>query len=415
MADDATHTSHAHISGGQPAHDHPCQDDRKTAHVAGAVEPCPAYTYGHDGVLHLHSHSLARQILRANHTRQSGFMIEDLGRLRDARIVPVLYQDGPEHQKQRASVARFFAPKTVNTRYRALMVRQAETLVARLAEHKHMRLDTLSMEMAVAVAAEIVGLTNSPLTDMAQRLDRFFSVSLEGGVVKRSINMLRNRWYLFQFYRADVRPAIRARKKQTEADVISHLLEQHYRSDQILTECITYGAAGMVTTREFITIACWHLMEQSALRHRFLAAEEAEQIEIIEEILRLEPVVGTLYRRTMADICLKDEDTPLHIQAGTRVAIDIRSANTDTQLTGACPYTLNPDRQANSQRDIGAAMSFGDGMHRCPGASVALQESAIFLDRLLRLPGIRLIEPPKIGWNKLVAGYELRGAVLSIE
>lgn len=27
---------------------------------------------------------------------------------------------------------------------------------------------------------------------------------------------------------------------------------------EILAECITYGAAGMVTTREFIAVVAWH-------------------------------------------------------------------------------------------------------------------------------------------------------------
>jgi hypothetical protein len=44
-----------------------------------------------------------------------------------------------------------------------------------------------------------------------------------------------------------------------------------------------------------------------------------------------------------------------------------------------------------------------------------LQEAAIFLDRLLRVPGIRLARTPDIGWNALIAGYELRGATLACD
>jgi cytochrome P450 len=58
-------------------------------------------------------------------------------------------------------------------------------------------------------------------------------------------------------------------------------------------------------------------------------------------------------------------------------------------------------------------MSFGDGPHRCPGASVALQETAIFLERLLRVPNVHLVRAPTVGWNPLISSYELRGALIA--
>jgi cytochrome P450 len=60
-------------------------------------------------------------------------------------------------------------------------------------------------------------------------------------------------------------------------------------------------------------------------------------------------------------------------------------------------------------------MSFGDGPHRCPGSQVALHESRIFLDRLFRLPGIKLASEPAIHWNAGVQSYELRGAVVTCD
>jgi cytochrome P450 len=58
-------------------------------------------------------------------------------------------------------------------------------------------------------------------------------------------------------------------------------------------------------------------------------------------------------------------------------------------------------------------MSFGDGAHRCPGAAIALQESAIFLNQLFRVPGIRLARAPTVSSNPVVESYELRGAVVT--
>jgi cytochrome P450 len=147
-------------------------------------------------------------------------------------------------------------------------------------------------------------------------------------------------------------------------------------------------------------MAGWHLLENDPLRADFLAGDRDRRLAILEEILRLDPVVGTLYRKP------EGAETPL--------ALDIRSANSDPQAVGACPFQLMPDRD-RAERVPAAGLSFGDGEHRCPGAGVALAEAEIFLGRLLGIPGLRLARAPDVGWNPLVTGYELRGCNLTIE
>jgi cytochrome P450 len=53
-------------------------------------------------------------------------------------------------------------------------------------------------------------------------------------------------------------------------------------------------------------MAAWHLFERDSLRRHFLDAGEPDQVQILEEILRLEPVVGALYRRTEHELVLDD-------------------------------------------------------------------------------------------------------------
>jgi cytochrome P450 len=81
-------------------------------------------------------------------------------------------------------------------------------------------------------------------------------------------------------------------------------------------------------------------------------------------------------------------------------------------VAGECPYQLKPER--GDKKPMQGQMSFGDGNHRCPGATVALQETAIFLERLFRIPGLRLQEGPVLAWNTLTVGYELRDAILTV-
>jgi hypothetical protein len=276
------------------------------------------------------------------------------------------------------------------------------------------RLDDLSLELAVAVAADIVGLTNSSRSGMAIRLNRFFATSAGSPGWLASVgNIVLGQIRMLGFYLADVRPAIRARRNAPREDVISHLISEGYSNREILTECVTYGAAGMATTREFIVMAALRLFERDDLRARFLAASEQDQMSILEECLRLAPVISVLKRRAERDIAVETAAGPLVIPARSLVEIDIDAANRDFAAAGACPHELDPDR-ARAAKVPASLMSFGDGPHRCPGASVALHEAAIFLDQLLRIEGVRLERPPTVTVNPISTGYELRNAVIAM-
>ncbi|WP_206363527.1 cytochrome P450 [Sphingomonas crocodyli] len=375
-------TEHCPIHAGRQG------DDRKTA---GAVAGGPTATADR-----IADHAGVRTVLRDESATQAGFKADLIRRYADMRFAPILFLEGDAHRRQRAATARFFAPRTVTTRYRELIEAEADALIGGFRAKREATLDRMSLRLAVAVAADIVGLTNSDRDGMARRLDRFFDadLALKDNKLAQFASFFQGQFRLWSFYFRDVRPAIRARMKTPREDVISHLIAEGYSDRSILTECFTYGAAGMVTTREFITMAAWHLLENRPLADRFRSVDEAGRLAILEEILRLEPVVGTLYRQREGE-------------AGP-IALDIRAANADAEAMGACPHRLDPDRE-RAPRVGAAGLAFGDGAHRCPGAGVALLEAAIFLDRLLRVPGIRLEQAPSIGWNPLITGYELRG------
>ena len=130
--------------------------------------------------------------------------------------------------------------------------------------------------------------------------------------------------------------------------------------------------------------------------------------------MRLEPVVGHLYRRATHDIQLTVGSESVTIPQGALLDLHIHAANTDERVTGEYPFAIRPNRELHGER-VGAAMlSFGDGAHRCPGSYIALQETDIFLRRLLALEGLRMEGPPTLTWNALVTGYELRDFPISV-
>jgi len=368
------------------------------------------------GVWHVRGFDEARAILRSGETKQAGFNAELIGRLQNKMKPPILYQEGKVHHQQRKMTARYFTPKVVSSSYRQLMERLVEQSIQQLERKKTADLSDISLQLAVRVASEVIGLTNSRLPGMAARLDAFFA----GNPVDMHINprtfvhFLKNQSTMLAFFLLDVKPAIQARRRSPREDVISHLISQGANDGEILTECITYAAAGMATTREFISAAAWHFLEHSALRERYLAAPEEERHELLSEVLRLEPVVGNIYRNATADLHITSNGAQVVIPAGAKIDLRVHGTNTDESVVGEQPLEICPGRALKGDNIPSAVMSFGDGHHRCPGSYIAIQETDILLRRLLALDSLRIERLPDLSWNDLVTGYELRKFIIAI-
>lgn len=368
----------------------------------------------------IRSFAAARQVLRARHqTTQAGFTAEKIPRGLFRRH-PILISDGQGHDAQRRELARFFAPAVVADRYGDFITDRARDVVDKAVRAGGCRLDEVALHFSVEVTAEVVGLTESKVESMAKRLEGFFRqppVDLSAPSWGRS----RRQWMqaavngivpIARFYLADVRPAIRSHRKRPRTDVLSHLISAGHGTSDILVECVTYGTAGMVTTREFISMACWHLLTNAELGEAYRVSEQPERLEILEEIIRLDPVVGHLYRRAQTDIDITDEGRSLTIPAGDLIDVCVRQTNVDAHAMGPDPESLCPAR-ATAEGAPATGMSFSDGAHKCPGQSLALLETdALLHPLLLRHP--RILSEPSIGWDSVIEGYRVRGLELGL-
>lgn len=318
----------------------------------------------------------------------------------DPDSTPVFFLEGADHRKKRADIARYFTPRAIETRYRLIMKQVTAEQIDQLRRTGTGQIDLMSFDLAVAVAADIVGLTVTDRKKMARRLAQSLAAAFyhRFDLISRLRVNAAKFFNQIDFYFNDVRPTIRERRKQPREDIISHLIGLGLSDRSIMMECMTYAAAGMVTTREFIVIAAWHMFENTGLKARFLSGDEAEQGAILLEILRLEPIAAFLYRRSGE-------------QADQIFALCSHQVNTDAAVVGECPFTLDPDR-AGKVKVRGEFLSFGDGIHHCPGWQVALHETRVFLDALLRVPGIHLHRAPDIGWSDMLQSYELRKAIV---
>ena len=389
----------------------------RRAHKPGERPAPPWERDGH--VVRLGSLPLARRALRERRsTIQAGFTAEYIpkGALKHH---PILMSDGPAHDQQRAKVARFFAPRVVAERHAPGIERVAESYVGRMQADRGGLLDEVALHYAVEVTADIVGLTAAEVPRLAARLESFFRQP-PFDLTQPGLGRSRRDWAraaaaglgpLARFGWHDVRPAIRARRRHPRADIISHLIAEGYTDLDILVECLTYGTAGMVTTREFIVMAAWHLLTTDDLRADYLAADTAARHAILHELIRVEPVVGHLYRRATHQFEL-DAGGQRQVFPGDLIDVDVRQANLDPDWVGEDASQVCPGRAMAPGVDA-AGLSFGDGAHRCPGQPLAITETDALLVRLLRA-GAQLESEPTLAWVDLVEGYTLRGLRISL-
>ncbi len=388
------------------------RDDRKTAHLVGeALKPFPGSRISK-------SFEFSREILRSPDMRQAGASADSI-KVDNPDHTSFFFLDGDVHKRRRASVAPYFTPKAILTRYNPLMERTMTEMIAEFRRTGSANLDVIALELAGAVALEILGLTESDRTKTVQLLKKLMgsSNSFDKRPLYRFINdkllgpfhKARRGFLAKKLYTDCIVPAAKARKSEPKNDVISYMVQHDYSVKAMIIETMTYSGAGVSTTREFMQVAAWQMFDHPDLKERFLAENENGQFNIIHELLRLDPVAGYLYRRTNQDLQLKSAGS---LPKDQLLAVDIRASNQDPASVGENPYAIDPDR-AEKTKQLPTWASFGDGPHRCPGAQVALHETRIFLNHLFRVPGLKLEKAPDIGWSMGTQGYEMRNMMVS--
>lgn len=424
------------------------------------------------------SEPVARTLLKDNdHTIQAGFNAESVTKAVIDRI-PILYGGGEEHRRQRAAVARYFAPKVVDERYRARMNAEADVAEAELLARGYIDLDPVALNYSMTVAAVVIGLEHSSIPGMAKRLESFFNAPrlADSSNWAQYRENYRGMARLARFWAMDVRPAIKAHRASDIDDVMGHLVKDGYKDMEILIECITYAAAGMVTTREFIAKSALVLLENPDLLEDYRTGDIERRYAVLHEILRLNPVVTRLSRRVVQDFAMPTVEVAEKAVAGRRVrtekvnareeatreaeeqaliaaglapetpdetAAAVAEAEAAAASAGGCPvdhhalatgeavdidvYTVNTDPitagECPEEYRVGRplprlvkpdVLGFGDGAHRCPGAFLAIRETDVLLSRLFQ-HDLELVSDPEVGVDDMISSYKVRNVRLRLK
>ena len=205
----------------------------KTARMASAM------VHSISGAKVVTDFRFAQQILRHPAMLQAGAGAEFID-LSKPEQVSFFFLDGELHRKKRSQVARYFHAEAIEERYLPVMERVMDRLIGDLRKGPQ-PLDLMSFQMAVEVAAEVVGLTESHPDALARRLRRNFDVMSmkRTGLFAAQWHKAMQAYHALRFFLKDVKPAIRAREAVPHDDVIAHLVDEGYTDQAILLECMT--------------------------------------------------------------------------------------------------------------------------------------------------------------------------------
>ncbi len=383
------------------------ETDSKT--VPAPYQNDPRIERDSNGVWHVHGYSEARELLKEE-LIQDGFGAETLHKV---GFDGVLYLRGEQHRQVRAAIAKYFSPTTVQNTHRTIIEKTADALMETLQTRKRINLKILSRDMATIIATAVIGLR--PTQGLIRRLDAMLHAPKPSpNPLIARLQYYGSQYHRFAFFFADVLPAIRRRRKHPENDVISYMLSKNKNPLEILVECIIYGAAGMATTQEFICIVLLHCLRDPKLRAIMTSDDIAARYDALNEILRLEPVIANIYRKAHEQVTLNSEGRHFTIPPGERIAFHIYDVNVDEKAAGEQPTCLDPQRQV--EKGVYRSMlGFGSGPHRCAGEHLALAETDIFIQKLLKLPGLRIEHGPDIIRNDTVEGYEVNNLIVAVD
>ncbi|WP_377295515.1 cytochrome P450 [Rhizobium sp. SGZ-381] len=187
-----------------------------------------------------------------------------------------------------------------------------------------------------------------------------------------------------------VKTVIAERRENPRDDLLSHMIHtehkgQYLTDDELVSTTIVLLNAGHEATVHQIGNSVRVILD-SGLDPAAMFADAKATERTVEETLRICAPVHIFQRWALEDV----EVDGVSLKRGDKVSLILAAANLDPQKF-ADPLTFKPDRNE------GANLSFGAGIHFCIGAPLARLELNIVLPLLFRrLPGLRIARPPVV-------------------
>ena len=186
---------------------------------------------------------------------------------------------------------------------------------------------------------------------------------------------------------------IEARRQQPRNDLLSRLANAEEQGDmlsnsELLATCVTFMIGGHETTINLIGNGMLALL-RSPDQLKIHKDDPSHVTTAVEELLRYDAPTQRAHRIATENIDLHGKT----ISKGDLIQPVLAAANRDPA------YFPEPDR-LDITREKNRHLSFGLGIHFCPGALLARLEAQItFLTLLRRLPNLRVAKNTTIEWT----------------
>ena len=306
----------------------------------------------------------------------------------------ILNLGGEQHRRLRALVGPALTPRAAD-RWRPVMRGFLRELWEQVAARR-------TCDFAAAVAQPYPSLTIAAILDApyqdawqlhawsswVQRQFDIRALEMNRDDIERAVTEVRDY----------VTGLLEAKRAAPGDDLISDLLAARDEGDRLSAEecvqLVTNLLAGGIDTTAGQLAHAIRLFAARPGQWALLAAEPSLVPRAVEEVLRFEPVTPFTAR-----ICLEQvEHRDVVFPAGTIVAVCAERAN--RQGEDGETFDITAPRESR-------LLTFGAGIHYCPGANLAraeLEEALAFLAP--RMPGLALDGPPQLGGVEGVYGVD---------
>ncbi|MFD5673033.1 cytochrome P450 [Streptomyces sp. NPDC127040] len=305
----------------------------------------------------------------------------------------MLATDPPQHTRLRSLVTKAFTPGAIARLRPYIESVVGELLDSWAPDEQTDVIESLAAPLPVTVICQMLGVPEADRSTVRAWSNELFAAGQPERIDTAS--------HAVAGYMAD----LIANKRRTPDDSLLNDLirardgEDRLSEDELVSLAVLLLVTGHETTTNFLGNAVLALLQHPDELDR-LRKNPDDVPAVLDELLRFDsPVSTATFRFTAEAVTLGGTDIP----AGVPVLVAIGAANRDPERFPS-PDLLDLDR------DAAAHLSFGHGIHRCVGASLARAEAEIALRAILaRFPGMRLALPPdRLQWRRtrLMRGLE---------
>ena len=304
-----------------------------------------------------------------------------------------LFSDPPNHTHFRRLVNTSFTPRAANA-LEPMMTTLVDELVEGMlssASRTGDLHDALAMPLPVVVIARMLGVPE----ELRDTFKEWSDSQLQGmnGVDPKREQEARRAMSAYLLNEVNVRRQMIAEGVDLPKDLISELVEASHQTERGITDAemlsmlVQLLVGGNETTTSLITNLVWRLLQNRELWQALV--DDPTLVDVaIEESLRFDPPVLGMYRTTTCPVSMSGTVIP----ADEKVMLLYASANRDPKVWDD-PDTFRLDRDLNQLR---RHMSFGFGLHVCPGAALARTETRIAVNKLIAsVPTLQLDGEPE--------------------